>query len=166
MLKIIPFILLLLPTLACSLFQPRTEQGHAWIVPRPAAEIRLTILDAAAERVPGVAGILLFGGEPLQEAERFVDYNPEVGVISDSDGEIVIRYLGETGGGYEVPFDAPDLPHLELELTGPDGQRLVVDLDNYLYRLEFDIGEINYDHNGKMIAMKIVAASINLDSRD
>ena len=151
--------------LACGLFQPTSEQGHDWIVPRPAAEIRLTILDSTGQRVPDTIGILHFGGEPVQDVARFVDYNPDTDYISDSGGKIVIRYLGETGGGYEVHSNAV-LPELELELTSPYGQQQTVDIGTYLYRLDADIGETTYDHDGEIINMKIVADSIILNARD
>jgi hypothetical protein len=136
------------------------DDGHEWIVPRPATEIQLSVLDATNEPLSGAVAWVLFGDQTINSAESFINYDPVKGYVSDAAGQIVIQYLGEPDGGYEVPLNAPAQPKLELRIEHPNGTELVFNLDTVLFGSGNRLGDTTLEHNGKSVAAKQIAYSI------
>jgi hypothetical protein len=135
-------------------------QGHDWIVPRPAAELHFTILDEQNTPLAGATGWLLFGGEKLDSADRLPTYDPVNGMQSDVSGQIIVQYLGESGGGYEVPSNASGPPKLTFQVESPDGKTMTIDLDVLLYRSVNYVGETSVEYEDTTIKLHIIEQTI------
>jgi hypothetical protein len=155
-------LLFTLPLIGCEKNHGFGE-GHEWVLPRPAAELRLTVLNANQQPLSNAILWLLYGGEKIQVPDRLLDYDPATGLETDAGGRAFIRYLGETGGGFEVPLGAPARPKFELLVEAPSGESRLLDLDAWLFRSHFHSGEVSVLHDGRPVKLIVIEQSISFE---
>jgi hypothetical protein len=141
------------------------DQGHEWIVPRPAAEIHLSVVDAKGALVPQPILWAYQGEEKYATDGGFVGYDPLTGLAGDEDGEIVVQYLGEGGGGYEVPMNAPGPPAHRLVIDASGYTPASVDLDTLVFVQKYRTGKTSLTIGDETVEMIVLADSVTLQRK-
>ncbi len=155
-------VMLVLSVAGCK-FDPGSDEGRVWIMPRPAAEIRLTVVNTAGQPVADAQIWLYRGDEKLTAADRFVAYNEETGWRTDGSGVAVIQYSGETGGGYEIPYDASLPANLSARIEAAGYLMADVDLDALLFGSEYRNGTTTLSYQGETLEVPVVEKTIFLE---
>lgn len=140
------------------------DQGHEWIVPRPAAQIHLRVTDIAGTPIPYPVLWLYRGNEKYTSDGGFVGYDPLSGVTGNKNGGIIASYLGEGGGGYEVPMNAPSPPAHRLVIEAPGYAPASVDLDTLLFTQTNRTGKTDFSADGRTIQMIVVFQQVRLEA--
>ena len=139
------------------------DAGHEWIMPRPAAEIHLVVVDAKKKPVEEVTAWIYFGDQKVKNADRFIDYDLQDGIRGSSSGEVILHYLGEGGGGYEVPLDAATPPKLGVWIEASGYKHNIVNLDDILFTSKYRTGKREIEYKGKTIEMVVVEYVVTLE---
>lgn len=139
------------------------EEGHEWIMPRPAAEIHLSVVDSSGAPVPSPILWVYWGEEKYKDDGGFVGYNVQSGLSGDDSGEITVAYLGEIGGGYEVPMNAPSPPQHRLVVEAPGYKPTSINLDDLLFLQEFRTGKTSVVVEERTIEMIVVSYRVTLE---
>ncbi len=156
-------LLLTFAVAACATGRSDFEEGHEWIMPRPAAEIRLSVTDADGAPIPNAILWAYLGNERYVTDGSFVNYDPLTGRASDESGEIVAHYLGEEGGGYEVPMNAPSPPQHRLVVEAPGYTTASVNLDDLLFVQTHRTGKTSLTVGDATVEMVVVAYRVILE---
>ena len=138
------------------------DEGHEWIVPRPAAEIHLHIVDGDQEPIPDATVWIYLGNEKIGTTARFIAYDIDKGQPGDRSGNVTLTYLGEEGGGYEVPLNTKGPPKLKAHIEAPGYEERVIDLDELLFVATYRVGETDVEYEGETIQMVIIEHDIVL----
>jgi len=157
-------LLLCLALVACQT-SPRGgfDEGHAWIMPRPAAEVHLSVVDTDGVPVPNPILWAYRGEEKYTSDGGFVGYDPLAGLVGDGSGDVVAQYVGEIGGGYEVPMNAPTPPQHRLVIEAPGYTPASINLDDLLFLQKHRTGKTAVVVGGATIEMVVVAYRVALE---
>ncbi len=132
------------------------DEGHEWIMPRPAAEIHLLVVNSENEPVQGAMAWIYLGDQKVQTTERFLNYNGTQGVQGDDSGEVILYFLGDEGGGYEVPLNAPGPPEMKVKVEAQGYTSSLINLDDLLFLPEYRVGHSEMEYNGEKIEMAVI----------
>lgn len=138
--------------------------GHEWIVPRPAAQIHLSVVDSQGQPVNFPLLWATVDDEKYTTDGGFVGYDPRTGYRGDAAGRFVIAYLGEKGGGYEAPMGSRQ-PRHRLLVEGEGFRPASVDLDSLLFVQSHRRGTTTGSFGGQEIVMISVSYTVTLESR-
>lgn len=161
--RICSALLLVLLLAACQEKKGSFDEGHEWIFPRPAAEIHLAVVDAQGAPIPHPLLRLYVNGAPYASDGGFIGYDPAAGVVGDEAGEIVVHYLGEEGGGYEIPMNSPGPPRHRLHIEAPGYVPATLDLDALVFVSKYKTGETTLEIEGETVEMIVVADRVVLE---
>lgn len=156
-------LLLVLLLTACGGKKDSFDEGHEWIFPRRAAEIHLAVVDAEGAPIPHPLLRLYVNGDPYESDGGFIGYDPAAGVLGDAAGEIVVHYLGEEGGGYEIPMNSPGPPRHRLRIEAPGYVPATLDLDALVFVSKYRTGETTLELAGESVEMIVVADRVVLE---
>ena len=153
---LLPIWLILLSSCGRAGVDKGFDEGHEWIVPRPAAEIRIKIRNDENQPITNAKIWIYLGNERTQVPEGLIDYVEEVGRQSNDAGEVMLQYLGEKGGGYEQPMDSAGPPQMygKIEADGYESQ--VISIDELLFRTQYRTGKIEVEYDGEKIELVVI----------
>ncbi|MFK7803522.1 MAG: hypothetical protein AB8G95_17940 [Anaerolineae bacterium] len=138
------------------------EDGHEWIMPNPPAEFNLSVQDSNSQPIADATFYIYLDDAKLEQIQDFIDYDAEIGYLTDESGVAKIIYLGDQGGGYEVPLGSSGPAELFLvaEAAGYEPQRLSV--IDYLFRSDHQTGREEREIAGQTLELRVVEDTIIL----
>ncbi len=132
------------------------DDGHEWIMPRPASEIHLLIVDEENQPIGDATIWIYLGDQTIQTVDRFVNYDPENGNQSDSSGEVILYFLGDEGGGYEILMDSPGPPSIKVQIEASGYKNSIINIDNIVFVSKYRTGQTEKEFDGELVEMNIV----------
>ena len=162
---LVTILILALLSSSCQRQEARTrlDEGHKWIMPRPAAEIHLVIIDVSNRPVKDATVWIYLGGQKIQTSDRLIGYDVQSGMRGDGSGEVILRYLGAEGGGYEVSMNASGPPKMKAQIEAQGYRSKEIDLDDVLFATTYRIGDTEMAYQGKNIKMAVVKYTVVLE---
>lgn len=148
---------------ACGQEKDSFDEGHEWIFPRPAAEIHLSVVDADGTPVSNPILWAYLGDDKYTDDGGFMGYDPQTGFTGDASDEIIVHYLGESGGGYEVPMNAPSPPQHRLVVEAPGYTPASISLDELLFLQKYRTDKTSVIVGDATIEMVVVAYRVALE---
>jgi len=139
--------------------------GHEWIFPRPAAEIHLKIRNDENQPITNAKIWIYLGNDRTQVPEGLINYAEAAGKQSDDAGEIILQYLGEKGGGYEIPMNSEGPPRMygEIEADGYESQ--VINIDELLFGTQYQTGKTDVEYGGKKIELVVTEREVIMEKK-
>ena len=132
------------------------DDGHAWIMPRPPAEIRIRAVDTQDESVENVTLWVYRDSQKVDDA-RFLIYDANRGLGGNSRGDIVLKVLGDDGGAYEVLLSSlDDMPRDNLVVEAPGYQSQSVKLDSLLFNNSLQTGTTSLTLDDETVELVVI----------
>lgn len=138
------------------------DGGHEWIIPNPPAEFNLSIVDNNGQPISDAVVTIYLDDIKLEQNQDFINYDGAVGYSAGEIGVVTIVYLGDQGGGYEVPLDSSGPAELFLvtEAAGYEPQKSSV--VNYLFSNKHITGTKAFDFDDRSFELSIIEDTIVL----
>jgi len=141
------------------------DEGHEWIMPRPAAEIHIRIFNIENEPVTNAKVWVYLEDERTEIPEGFIDYDGETGWESDGSGEVILQYLGEKGGAYEVPMNSEGPPQMKADIEAQGYLSRVINLDELLFLTRYRIGKTELEYESEKIELVVIEHEVILEEK-
>ena len=141
------------------------DEGHEWIMPRPAAEIHIEILNTENEPVTNAKVWVYLEDERTEIPEGFINYDGKTGWESDGSGKVILQYLGEKGGAYEVPMNSEGPPQMKADIEAQGYSSRVISMDELLYRRKYRIGTKELEYGSEKIELVVIEHRVILEEQ-